>query len=251
MIFGVNWTFERESVGDYQTGYLKPAPAWPVARAVAASSCFPPVFSPMPIGIKPEQLLDGAFPQGMQRNRLITRLGLSDGGVYDNMGLEPVWKDHRMLFISDGGATFKFEMTQGPIGKLSRYTAVISNQASGIRKRWLISNFINEAMTGAYWGIGSATERYGPGSPQAYSKPLAAEVIARVRTDLDAFSEGEMKVLENHGYLLAEAAIRRHLATLAAPDSLVLEVPHPDWMDEALVRRTLKDSHKRSIIGRR
>ena len=47
--FGVNWVFERERVGSYRAGYLDPqvGAEWTVARAVAASSCFPPLFRPM------------------------------------------------------------------------------------------------------------------------------------------------------------------------------------------------------------
>src|SRR5262245_5334708 len=42
LCYGVNFVFERGRVGDYRLGYLSPPPpAWEVARAVAASSCFP------------------------------------------------------------------------------------------------------------------------------------------------------------------------------------------------------------------
>jgi len=42
-----------------------------------------------------------------------------------------------------------------------------------------------------------------------YSKELASG-IAAIRTDLDAFSDAEAAVLENHGYLMVDAALRRH-----------------------------------------
>ena len=68
MTFGVSWVFEKRRVGSYQAGYIMPSPAWPVARAVAASSCFPPVFSPLPMSIAREQkVVDGAgkpMPRG-------------------------------------------------------------------------------------------------------------------------------------------------------------------------------------------
>lgn len=37
---GVLWSFARDKVGSYAAGYVTPPPNWPVARAVAASSCF-------------------------------------------------------------------------------------------------------------------------------------------------------------------------------------------------------------------
>jgi NTE family protein len=89
MAYGVNWVFERARVGDYQAGYLSPSPDWPLARAVAASSCFPPVFDPLPIELDPKQLVGGDAPVGSERDARIKGLRLTDGGVYDNMGLEP------------------------------------------------------------------------------------------------------------------------------------------------------------------
>src|SRR5262249_58941018 len=31
MVYGVSWVFERQRVGSYQAGYLRPAPNWPLA----------------------------------------------------------------------------------------------------------------------------------------------------------------------------------------------------------------------------
>src|SRR5947209_7635939 len=68
MAFGVNWVFSQERIGDYQAGYLSPAPDWSVARAVAASSCFPPVFDPLAAGLRPEQLAGGDAQGRPNRN---------------------------------------------------------------------------------------------------------------------------------------------------------------------------------------
>ena len=205
----------------------------------------------MPIRISPKELLGGAVTPGRQREQPAARLGLNDACVYDNLGLEPVWKDREVVLVSHGGATFQFDIGRGPIGKLSSYRGILLSSTTRPQRSALISNVINETMTGTYWGICSATGRYGPSAPRAYSQRLAAGVIARVRTDPDAFSEGEIRVLENHGFLLAEAAVQCHIPILTMPNSLALRVPHPDLMDETLAGRTLRDSHKLSIIGRR
>jgi NTE family protein len=104
-------------------------------------------------------------------------------------------------------------------------------------------------LAGTYWGIGSSTERYG--EPTAgYSADLVESVISTVRTDLDAFSEAEAAVLENHGYLLADVAVRKHALDLAAPGAPPAKVPHPEWLDEARVRVALADSSQRRVLGR-
>ena len=224
MVFGVNWTFERDKVGDSQAGYATPAPDWPVARAVAASASFPPLFGPMPMRAIVPFLRGGGY-QGQDRQKLMSGLRLTDGGVYDNLGLEPVWQNHELLLVPDGGAPFTPDGSTRFFTQLKRYMDITGNQGSSLRKRWLISNFKDGSLQGAYWGAKSATVNYGPSSPVGYPEELAEEVIAAVRTDFDAFSQAEISVLENHGYLLAEAAFQGHLSKF---DSLVKSLCKPN-----------------------
>lgn len=250
LVFGVNWVFERRRVGDYQAGYCKPEPSWPAADAVAASSCFPPVFGPWAPPIKPDQLQGGAYPRGPGRDALVASIRLSDGGVYDNMGTEPVWKNHKVVLVSDGGAPFTFEASKTPLRRIGRYLSIVGSQSSALRKRWLIANFKSDIMDGTYWGIASDTEGYPKKAAAGYSKELIEKYIARIRTDLDSFNEAERAVLENHGYLLADAAATSYLTeyvSIQKPPS----VPHPKWMDESKVAKALKNSHKRRLLGRK
>ena len=246
LTFGTNWVFARDRMGNFLAGYAAPTPEWTVARAVAASSCFPPVFDPMPLHLEPHQLRGGSAHQA-NRDELVSRLSLTDGGVYDNLGLEPIWKTAQIVLVSDGGAPFGHESDPGVIRRLFRYTSIIGNQAAAIRKRWLIAALATGRLEGAYWGVGSAAEQQG--ASQGYPLDLVTDVIANVRTDLDAFSRAEISVLENHGYLMAEATIRRwspHLIRSDAP----LAVPHPNWMDGERVRNALTGSDKRTFLGR-
>ena len=66
---------------------------------------------------------------------------------------------------------------------------------------------------------GHPKQRVGVSSPAAlgYSKELAAGVLAKIRTDMDTFSDDEIAVLENHGYTLADAAYRAHVSGEAPP----------------------------------
>ena len=111
-----------------------------------------------------------------------------------------------------------------------------------------MSNFLTHELEGAYWGCGSAPESYGP--YPGYSKALVKEVISQVRTDLDQFSDTEIAVLENHGYLLVDAAIKKHAPTFPNLITAPLNIPYPGWMDENKVREVLKDSHQTKIFGR-
>jgi NTE family protein len=254
MAFGVNWVFGRDQAGDYQIGYMSPTPAeWTVARAVAASSCFPPVFGPMVIDLRKYHVNLGVYHNNARRQNLLRALQLTDGGVYDNLGLEPVWKNHQVVMVSDGGALFPFQNETGPFRRILRYTAIVSNQASAIRKRWLIAGFKTQVLEGTYWGIGSDAASYystDPNRPtqlppQYYPGKLAKEHIAAIRTDMDGFSEAEIKVLENHGYILAEVALQNHLANHIATDSAPFQIPHPEWMAVDRVQLALRKSNRR------
>lgn len=247
MSYGVNWVFSKRQIGDWQAGYLRPAPDWPIARAVAASSCFPPVFAPLRLGLDPRALVGGKARSGPSRDRAVASIGLTDGGVYDNMGLEPVWRSHRTLLVSNGGATFDFGPDKGLLWRLQRYTSIVSRQASAVRQRWLIAGYQRDRLTGAYWSItNSPDERVG------YSSGLIREVISQVRTDLDCFSEAEQAVLENHGYVVADLAVQQRAAELISAGARPLALPNPDWLDEAKVRRAMADSHRQQLpFGRR
>lgn len=165
------------------------------------------------------------------------------------MGLEPVWKTHGVVLVSDGGATFDPRPDAGTLGRVGRYLAVQGRQASAIRKRWLIANYEADEYDGAYIGIGSAPRNY-ERAARGYSKPLVDDVISEVRTDLDYFSKAEAAVLQNHGYLLADVALRRHAPQLCDDSAREPREPYPPWMDEERVRAALRDSHRRRKLGR-
>src|SRR5438874_1424866 len=86
---GVVFRFSRPYMADYHLGkFLFPKVA--LAKAVAASSAFPPFLSPVLLAlpaVKYEEGSGGSAYTDYRREAV-----LSDGGVYDNMGLETAWK---------------------------------------------------------------------------------------------------------------------------------------------------------------
>ena len=67
---------------------------------------------------------------------------------------------------------------------------------------------------------------------------------------MDAFSDAEIAVLENHGYLLADVAVEVHAPQLKAI-SAPKQIPYPDFMDEGKVRSALRHSDERRWFGRK
>ena len=253
MAYGVSWAFTRDWIGDYQAGYMATPADFPVARAVAASACFPPLFGPLRLRLDPRALKGGSAPHGAERDACLSDFRLTDGGDYDNMGLEPVWKTHAVVLVSDAGGLFTNESDRGLLWRVPRYQAIQERQSRGLRKRWLIASFAEGAVEGTYWGVGGAASHYDPAAP-GYSAELSRAVIAETRTDLDAFSDAEAAVLENHGYLLADAALRRHVERLLPDPVPPAVVPHPRWFpprtSEEGIRSALAGSGKRKTWGR-
>jgi NTE family protein len=235
ILVGVGWTFTRNDAGDYRAGRFKSLNKLPVAAAVAASSCFPPIFTPQ-VMILPRR------STGKQRPN---KIRLTDGGVYDNLGLQPVWDALSVVLVSDGEAPFWFKEESSPWRRLKRYLAISSNQGQSVRKRWLIARFEAKQQDGAYWGIGSAGSSYRNYEGPGYSKKLAVGAISKIRADMNCFSNEEIGILENHGYALAAAVLQTHASSLELPGTPPPSVPHPELMKESVVWRALKHSHRR------
>lgn len=94
-------------------------------------------------------------------------------------------------------------------------------------------------------------ELAGTAPPPGYDPSLIAEVILAVRTDLEAFGEAERAVLENHGYFLADAALRERGVDGGDKDGCLPSPPHPDWTDPERVRKALAPARRRRSAGLR
>jgi NTE family protein len=170
-----------------------------VADVIAASAAFPPMLSPA-------------------RPRLLDKDALSDGGVYDNIGLDETWNHCRTVLISDGGQSLepmRHVRTFWPT-QLGRVLAVINAQVRGLRKRQAIGGFALGLRDGAYWGIRSNVEHYPVRDPLPC--PVEATLdLSRVATRLAKVDPVTQRRLVNWGYAVTDAALRSHVDTSLPP----------------------------------
>jgi NTE family protein len=240
LTFGANWEFSRRRCGDFQAGYLRRHGKIALATAVAASSCFPPLFGPLRLDRGAADFLRGAH-RSPEADALRNRIELTDGGVYDNLATEPVLKSAAEVLVSDAGAPFAFVAGGNALRRLLRYAGVVGNQAVALRKRLLFRAIAAGEHAGAYWHLG---ERRDAGA-DGYSLGLCAR-IARIRTDLDRFTAAEFEVLVNHGYFSCAEGLARAGREAAAPAPW----PYPGWADESAVRAALRGSERRLLHRR-
>jgi NTE family protein len=206
---GALWRFSKPYMADYTIGIV-PKPAIELAVAVAASSAFPPVLSPMRLSVDPAAF--SAEDRGKYfKEPFITNVVLSDGGVYDNLGLETAWKRYRTILVSDGGGQMTAEPTiAGDWARQAiRVNSVIDNQVRNLRKRQTIGGFQRQDRTGTYWGIRSHIGDYGPPTGSLSCPPEKTTALAATATRLKAMDRTLQERLINWGYAVCDAAMRR------------------------------------------
>ena len=207
---GVLRRFSRAYAWDYRVGKID-HPTIELAQAVAASSAFPPFLSPLVLK-QPEGAHVPGTGDDLERPPYTTRLVLTDGGVYDNLGLETAWRGHQMILISDGGGRMGPEPKPHAFWPLQllRVMSVIDNQVRSLRKRQAIDAFVAGVRDGTYWGIHTDISRYGLAS--ALPCPLAqTRELAGTKTRLTKLPELRRQRLVNWGYAVCDAAIRTHV----------------------------------------
>jgi NTE family protein len=208
---GAGVRFSRPYLADYKVGRID-QPLVPLAFAVGASSAFPPVLSPAVMKCIPGQWkeMKGAFL--FEEKRFRERMVLTDGGVYDNMGLETIWQRYETVLVSDAGAPNPPDHTPSRIWhrQLTRTLHIITEQARALRKRQLIAAFKAGHCQGSYWGITTHIDDYELPNAMTTDNEITHS-LQTIRTRLNHFSPEEQGRLINWGYALTDAAMRRHV----------------------------------------
>jgi NTE family protein len=190
-----------------------------LAAAVAASSAFPPILSPAEIDVNPSDFVPDPRCD-LQREPYTDTMVLSDGGVYDNLGLEPAWKRYKTILVSDGGGQMQPEPE--PAGDWAQHAKrildIVDNQVRSLRKRQLIDSFVSGLRSGAYWGIRTDISRYQVSEPLDAPQEKTIE-IANTPTRLKRMPEARQHLLMNWGYAVCDAAMRKHASVFIAEAS--------------------------------
>lgn len=227
---GVLWRFCKAYMADYTVGLVKD-PKVPLAIAVAASAAFPPLLSP--VNLKTESFTfapDGDIIPSNSAHR--EKAVLTDGGVYENMGLESVWKKCRTVLVSDaggGGGTWDGGAHKTWFHQFWRVFWIQRYQVGRLRRRQLIGSYrlSDESpyyRKGAYWSIGSNINNFE--LDDAMDAPFDKTVKLRDEsTRLKAIPKQRQHRHVNWGYAVTDAALRKHCAELVDGPSPTFPFP--------------------------
>lgn len=213
---GVLWRFMKPYMRDYRVGEVK-RPTVELAAAVAASSAFPPVLSPFTLKLDPASFTPNTGDD-LQFPPYTNKVVLTDGGVYDNLGLETAYKRYGTILVSDAGG--KIAPEPSPKRDWARHAyrvlAMIDNQVRSLRKRQLINAYESGVRKGAFWGIRTNIADYE--LPDALNCPHEKTLkLAAIPTRLKSLGKRDQERLINWGYAVCDAAVRRHLDPTIAP----------------------------------
>jgi NTE family protein len=220
---GALWRFMKPYMRDYRVGEVV-RPTTRLSQAVAASSAFPPVLSPVEMRLDP-----GSFTANsgidLQLPPYTSRVILTDGGVYDNLGLETAWKRYDTILVSDAGG--KLNPEAEPKSDWARHAYrilnLVDNQVRALRKRQVIDSYVSGARKGAYWGIRTDIGDYHLADPLPCPHDRTT-VLAETPTRLKRLDDQLQERLINWGYAVTDAALRKHVdPTLARPSGF----PYP------------------------
>jgi len=205
---GVLWRFSKPYMRDYQVGEVK-RPTVPLATVVAASSAFPPVLSPARLDLDPTSF---SPPSGEPHHALpyTKEVYLSDGGVYDNLGLETAWKRYDTILVSDAGMAMSADPDPGKdwAQHSKRVLDMIDNQVRALRKRQLVASYRSGVRKGAFWSVRSNIDDYGLADALSCPQERTAD-LARIATRLARMPEATQERLINWGYAICDAGMRR------------------------------------------
>lgn len=212
---GKRFRFKRKDIGDYTIGYAS-AHSFPLASALAVSAAFPGGFGPLALDARRFEWHRrpwGAPAEDAARiEPAFGRLHLYDGGVYDNMGLEPYFDVGRKrskvgncyIICSDAGAPLPIGFDMGPFNvfRLTRVADIMADQSRALRVRAFVDWTQAQPATGAYLSI----------SMPATDEPACRSALyaSRFPTTLRCLKTEEFEKIGGHGYGVAK---RVHEAT--------------------------------------
>ncbi len=236
-------------ISDYKLGKTPSTYDITLSQAIASSSAFPPLLSPIIFNSKKWEWIKTDYAFLHDETSLKKRLVLADGGLYDNLGVEAIWKEKKdeddyydNVLVCDAGAPFTYGfdskgsnifskllhvtgLKRNIVSQFYRMTDVMIDQQRSLRKRQLIQNYNNKVYGGAYWGITTKISAYDEAEHKLAVDNKTTKDISKIGTRLTAFSKKEQALLINWGYALCDAAMRNYVdknlkisQTLPLPD---------------------------------
>jgi NTE family protein len=239
---GKNWRFSQNFMGDWKAGHHYDPP-FRIAEAAAASAAVPYVIGALKLPL-PEDGWYEIDPSNekprARKARSFETIALWDGGAYENLGLEPLYKMDRGMIDCD---YIIVSDASGPlaVGKRSLFPTLLkgdlagprvfdiaSDQIRSLRSRMFVNALTNKKATGALVRMGNSVRDIDisaccdrPSSDYArFQADREASLALKHPTNLSSLTVDTFRRVARHGYEVADATLTAHCPPLA-PESMV------------------------------
>ena len=229
---GKNWRFSKTNMGDYIVNYVK-NPVFPISKAISASAAVPALIGPLDLNTRNYNWFRDNGSKIMPSKIEFERVELWDGGVYDNLGTEALWKPGKglqkkikFLIASDASAPLATKRQDlihmfRPITRTLRLVDISIDQTSSMRSRSLMSSMKSNESKGVFVQIGNTTEKiYGENISVpnfATLNETRVKITASMKTTLRRLSRSEFDCLYRHGFEVADATMCKHHSKFFSP----------------------------------
>lgn len=239
---GKNWRFSKRVMGDWAFGHHY-GPAFKIAEAAAASAAVPYVIGSLRLKLPPAGWyeIDPATDRARARKaQPFKEVNLWDGGAYENIGLEPLYKLDRgmigcdYIVVSDASGPLP-PSTGSPVmallrGGLSspRLFDIASDQIRSLRSRMFVHALRHGSAKGALIRMGNSVRdldlRIGRNRPNVdYARFLPDQDVAlalKYPTNLASLDSNDFQLIARHGFEATDATLTAHCSSLA-PSAIV------------------------------
>jgi len=223
---GKRFRFKQTGCGDYEIGYAD-AEGFKVSDAMAVSAAFPGWIGPFAIRTadfawQRREAWNDPPESAAKVTPPFPRLHLYDGGIYDNLGMEPLFETGSRSFkgginslvVSDAGAP----LARNPLGRalnpfrVWRVADIALEQTRALRIRVWIEFLQSHPECGMYLQLGAhapgLVKKYAANNPEGATALLKESWLDREEVDraaaeptsLGRLTPGAFDRLERHGY---------------------------------------------------
>ena len=229
---GRNWRFSQKHLGDWKFGHNFKQVV-PIAVAVAASAAIPYMAGFVQLKTQNEGWfsIDPATDQPVRPIApMLASVRLWDGGVYENLGMEPIYKPYRGLvnksiqFIIIGDASANLLDHLGPAGMFTlkypfirppRLFDITTEQTRALRSRMLIEAMLEGRLRGAIVRLGRSVDYVDGQSRRMRPRSgkdsfLGEDAVLRAATyptNASRMTVTDFHLLLRHGFESADATI--------------------------------------------
>ncbi len=220
---GRSWRFMPNRMGDYELQYVIDPPIL-LADALAASAAYPFYIGPLKVRTADydwHRYVEGSRSEMEPHVQTYDTLHLWDGGIYDNVGVEPLFKirgdrfrdEYNFLIVSDASGPFGNQQPSWLHTRALRLLGIAREQVRSLRARTLVDHFDRHPGTGIYLQIGKTRVAILKGATAAGGANVSGDehdlskadvaAVAAMRTRLHRLTETAFDLAYRHGWEVA------------------------------------------------